>query len=45
MNPFIYNTQIEETYDDMPYDDMPYVWDEDQALEEYCLECVFGPEE
>ena len=41
---FIDEVQIEEFM--IEEDDyLSSVWDDDQALEAFCLECVFGPEE
>lgn len=41
---FIDEVQIEETM--IEEDDyLSSVWDDDQELEAYCLECVFGPDE
>ena len=42
---------MESIMEDWNYVDYPeqedgtYGWDDDQALEEYSLECAFGPEE
>ena len=41
---FIDEVQIEEFM--IEEDDyLSSVWDDDQELEAFCLECVFGPEE
>lgn len=46
MNHFTDTVQIEEiTNDDWNEEFFSSLWEDDQALEEFCLECVFGPEE
>lgn len=45
---FTDTAQIEEyipTEDDWAEADWAYFYEDDQALEEYSLECAFGPEE
>lgn len=46
VNHFTDTVQIEEiTNDDWNEEFFSSLWEDDQALEEFCLECVFGPEE
>ena len=52
LNPMTYaftdNAQIDEQemlWDDLQDEIDSCLWDDDQALEEFCLECCFGPEE
>lgn len=44
---FVCDPQIDEIYNPTDEDWASYYedWDNDQALEEYSLECAFGPEE
>ena len=52
MNPFIDNAQIEESpwmdleeHIESHWEEIAAEWDDDQALEQFSLECAFGPEE
>jgi len=46
MNPFTDNSQIEEHINEH-WEEIAaeWNWDDDQALEQFSLECAFGPEE